>query len=84
MAETYKPMTDTQIVNAIKARMDGRFDDPDLLNIGALHDRIGDIAEILTYRQKPAIATTEAKRQPRAKTRAISRRQLRNLKEAQS
>ena len=76
-------MTDTQIVNAIKARMDGRFDDPDLLNIGALHDRIGDIAEILTYRQKPAIATTEAKRQPRAKTRAISRRQLRSLKEAQ-
>jgi len=65
MAETYRPMTDTQIVNAIKARMDGRFDDPDLLNIGALHDRIGDIAEILTYRQKPAIATTEAKRQPR-------------------
>jgi len=31
----------------------------------------------------PAIATTEAKRQPRAKTRAISRRQLRSLKEAQ-
>jgi hypothetical protein len=30
----------------------------------------------------PAIATTEAKRQRHARTRAISRRQLRNLKEA--
>lgn len=43
-------MTDTQIVNAIQARIDGRFDDPDLMLVGALHDRMGDIVEILSHR----------------------------------
>ena len=44
-------LTDTQIVNAIQARIDGRFDDPDLLLVGALHDRMGDIVEILSMRR---------------------------------
>jgi hypothetical protein len=44
-------MTDTQIVNAIQARIDGRFNDPDLMLVGALHDRMGDIVEILSMRE---------------------------------
>jgi hypothetical protein len=48
-------MTDTQIVNAIQARVDGRFDDPDLMLVGALHDRMGDIVEILSMRERQTV-----------------------------
>ena len=55
-------MTDTQIVNAIQARIDGRFDDPDLLLVGALHDRMGDIIEILSMRVELPVSTEERER----------------------
>lgn len=52
-------MTDTQIVNAIQARIDGRFDDPDLLLVGARRDRMGDIVEILSMRETQLPVSTE-------------------------
>jgi hypothetical protein len=56
-------MTDTQIVNAIQARMDGVYDDPDLLLIGALHeDSMEDIAEILSMRVELPVSTEERER----------------------
>jgi hypothetical protein len=52
-------MTDTQVVNAIQARIDGRYDDPDLLLVGALHDHMGDIVEILSMRDQQFPVSTE-------------------------
>ena len=51
-------MTDRMIVNAISARIDGQFQNPDLRKLGGLRpDRLDDVIRLLAMRNQATKAT---------------------------